>query len=419
VVTKMIGVNELRLGMFIHDINASWIEHSFWRSRFKLDNERDLRRIQQSGIRELTIDTDLGVDTIAVTAAPEASVSAPAPPVAAQTATSERCTDGVAAPAQARNHSEDREAAIADAAELYRRSVPKVASMFGQVRLGKAVDTIALGQLVHEISDSVLHNSGALISVMGLKRSDEYTYMHSMAVCALMLSQARQLGLEGEELQQVGLAGMLHDLGKACIPMEILNKPGKLTEAEFSLVKTHPVRGHALLDEAGSAGAVVLDVCLHHHEKIDGSGYPFGLVSEKISRFAKMAAVCDVYDAITSDRPYKAGWDPGEALRQMAQWKGHFDSVALQALVKAVGIYPVGSLVRLASGRLAVVVEQNPATLLAPRVRTVYDLAAAKRIEPQEIDLAERNCPDKVTAWEPPERWALGDLNAVCGLPSP
>jgi hypothetical protein len=142
-------------------------------------------------------------------------------------------------------------------------------------------------------------------------------------------------------------------------------------------------------------------------------------VSEKISRFAKMAAVCDVYDAITSDRPYKAGWDPGEALRQMAQWKGHFDSVALQALVKAVGIYPVGSLVRLASGRLAVVVEQNPATLLAPRVRTVYDLAAAKRIEPQEIDLAERNCPDKVTAWEPPERWALGDLNAVCGLPSP
>ena len=161
--------------------------------------------------------------------------------------------------------------------------------------------------------------------------------MHSVAVCALMLSQGRELGIRGEELRQAGMAGMLHDLGKAFIPLEILNKPGKLTDEEFTLVKTHPARGHALLQEAGAASATVLDVCLHHHEKVDGSGYPHGLSGAQISTVARMGAVCDVYDAVTSDRPYKAGWDPGEALRRMVQWKGHFDPQALQALVKAVG----------------------------------------------------------------------------------
>jgi HD-GYP domain-containing protein (c-di-GMP phosphodiesterase class II) len=417
-VIKTIPVTQLRLGMYVHDVNASWIEHSFWRSRFKLGNERDLRRIRDSGVSELRIDTDRGLDVshdTALAAAPEslpAELVSAEPCASVQPVTSERA-------ALPTRPALKRDAALAQAAALYRRSVPKIASMFGQARLGKVVDSAEFEPLVDEISDSVLHNPGALISVVRLKRRDEYTYMHSVAVCALMLSQARQLGIEGDELRQAGMAGMLHDLGKALIPLDILNKPGKLTDDEFTLVKTHPARGHALLMEVGSVSALVLDVCLHHHEKIDGSGYPHGLAGEQISRFARMGAVCDVYDAVTSDRPYKAGWDPGEALRRMAQWKGHFDGPALQALVKAVGIYPVGSLVRLQSGRLAVVVEQNPAALLLPKVKTVYSLALQGRIEPQEIDLAARDCQDKVLGWEVPEPWSLGDLNALCGLPRP
>ena len=410
---KTTPVSHLRMGMFVHDVNASWLDHSFWRSRFKVSDETDILRIKQSGIREVRIDTDKGLDL----SSDDAAASAPAPLAAA--ALPEPVAAAVINPAPASRRAANREAAVAEAAELYRRSVPKIASMFGQARLGKAVDSAECEPLVEEISDSVLHNPGALISVVRLKRRDEYTYMHSVAVCALMLSQARELGIEGEELRQAGMAGMLHDLGKACIPLEILNKPGKLTDAEFTLVKTHPARGHALLKQAGSASDTVLDVCLHHHEKIDGSGYPQGLSSEQISRIAKMGAVCDVYDAVTSERPYKSGWDPAEALRQMTQWKGHFEPYALQALVRAVGIYPVGSLVRLASNQLAVVVEQNPAALLAPKVKAFYSLALKARIDPQEIDLAECNWRDKVLGCESPERWSFGDLSALCGLSQP
>jgi putative nucleotidyltransferase with HDIG domain len=244
------------------------------------------------------------------------------------------------------------------------------------------------------------------------RASDTYTYMHSVAVCALMLALGRQLGLQGDLLKKAGMAGMLHDLGKIAMPLEVLNKPGKLTNAEFDLMKTHPERGHELLVK-GNAAAEVLDVCLHHHEKVDGSGYPHGLVGDDLSLLAKMGAVCDVYDAITSVRPYKNGWDPGEALRSMAQWAGHFDPRIFQAFVKTVGIYPVGSLVRLQSGRLAVVTAQNPQSLLTPKVKVFFSTKSDLRLDPYELDLATRNCQDKVVACESPDDWNFKDLDRL------
>jgi HD-GYP domain-containing protein (c-di-GMP phosphodiesterase class II) len=206
---------------------------------------------------------------------------------------------------------------------------------------------------------------------------------------------------------------MLHDLGKAVMPLEVLNKPGRLTDEEFAIMKSHPTRGHEMLVEGGGAGAVVLDVCLHHHEKIDGSGYPKGLKGEQISLFAKMGAACDVYDAVTSARAYKDPWDPAEALRSMAQWKGHFDPTVFQSFVKTVGIYPVGSLVRLQSGKLAVVTVQNPESLLAPKVKTFFSTKSDMRIEPRELDLAAPGCHDKIVACETPEKWGFKDLDQL------
>lgn len=214
-------------------------------------------------------------------------------------------------------------------------------------------------------------------------------------------------------MRQAGAGGLVHDVGKALVSDAILNKPGKLTDEEFVSIKMHSQLGHKLLVEGKGATEVMLDVCLHHHEKIDGSGYPKGLTDTQISRVAKMGAVCDVYDAITSNRPYKNGWDPSDSLRRMAEWKGHFDPLIFQAFVKSLGIYPVGSLVRLESGRLAVVVEQHSQSLLVPKVKVFFSTKSRMQITQEVIDLSRPQCADKIVARESADKWGLVNLEAL------
>lgn len=282
--------------------------------------------------------------------------------------------------------------------------------MFNEARLGHAVDPDSTLPLVAEIAASVQRNSSAIISVARLKMHDDYTYLHSVAVCALMLSLARQLGLDECQTRLAGVAGLMHDLGKAGMPLEILNKPGKLTDAEFALIKRHPAIGAEMLRDGGADNAVQ-DVALHHHEKANGSGYPHGLAGESISLLARMGAVCDVYDAVTSDRPYKKAWGPASALKQMAAWEGHFDKAVFQAFVRAVGIYPVGSLVRMTSQRLAVVVEPGQTSLLTPTVRVFFSLRSNEPIPVQTIDLASTGCRDRILAQEDSAIWNFRQLD--------
>jgi HD-GYP domain-containing protein (c-di-GMP phosphodiesterase class II) len=306
------------------------------------------------------------------------------------------------------------EAEIAQAVKICAKSKQAVTSMFHEARMGKSVDTKKAQQLVEEISNSVSRNPGALISLARLKTADDYTYMHSVAVCALMVALAKQLNLDDDQTHDAGIAGLLHDLGKALMPMAVLNKPGKLTDAEFATIQAHPVEGHRLLQGGSNVNLIALDVCLHHHEKMDGSGYPSHLKGDEISLFARMGAVCDVYDAITSNRPYKDGWDPAESLRKMAEWtKGHFDPAIFQAFVKSLGIYPVGSLLRLSSGRIGVVVEQSGKTLLMPRVKVFFSTKSNMRILPEVVDLSAPGCSEKIASREDPAKWRFPDINEL------
>ena len=404
---KRIPVEHLTLGMHIDGFCAPWMEHPFWRNHFVLTDPQDIARVRASSVQEVWIDTGKGLDT-APAATPEvASEAAPAiTPAAAPTPVRDTAPTATAAE-------------YARATLICTKAKQAVASMFQEARLGQAVQTELAEQLVQEISDSVMRNPSALVSMVRIKTADDYTYMHSVAVCALMVSLALQLKLDAAQTRSAGLGGLLHDLGKALVPVEVLNKPGKLTDAEFAIVQAHPLQGHRLLVECLTDDPAVLDIVLHHHEKSDGSGYPHRQSGDGISLLAKMGAVCDVYDAITSDRPYKKGWDPAESLKKMAEWtNGHLDIQVFHAFVKSLGIYPTGSLLRLGSGRIAVVVEQNGSALLKPVVKAFFSTKTDLRIPPVLIDLSAPDCKDKIAGREDPAYWRFTDLNQLwSGLP--
>jgi HD-GYP domain-containing protein (c-di-GMP phosphodiesterase class II) len=394
---KKIRVLDLRVGMFLHAFEGGWMDHPFWRTGFVLETADDLARAQAGAIVHCWIDTSLGLD---VAGADEPACAAVVP-----------ARDSVPPDGPRTEPESTAEPKIALAEELHRASrICKAAStqvlaLFNEVRLGRVVDARDCLPLVNDIADSIHRNPGALVSLARLKTQDDYSYMHSVAVCALMVSLARQLEMTPAQCREAGMAGLLHDIGKAVIPSEVLNKPGKLDDAEFALIKTHPVRGFELLRDGAGASELTLDVCLHHHEKFDGSGYPHGLAADAIHLFARMGAVCDVYDAITSDRPYKAGWDPAESVARMAQWSGHFDPAVFKAFVASIGIYPTGSLVALESKRVAVVVEQRPGARTKPLVKAFFSQRSTLPIPPVLIDLSAPGCTDRISGRQDNAGW--------------
>lgn len=400
---RHIRIDQLQLGMFIHELDGSWLDHPFWKTRFLLTRAQDLDKLRRAGIQTLRIDTAKGLDVPDITQSQQAPIAAPAP--------------APARPIEAMPDRQELRAELPQALRVLAGSKAAVAAMFNDARLGNAVDAARVNEVVTNISASVLRNPSAMISLARLKRADDYTYMHSVAVCALMVALARSLQLPEDQVLQAGTAGLLHDIGKLAIPDDILNKPGRLTDDEFCTIKRHPAEGCRILEQACDVGQVALDVCMHHHEKVDGSGYPHGLAGEQISLFARMGAVCDVYDAITSQRSYKSGWDPAISISRMAEWRGHFDSDVLHAFVRCVGIYPVGALVRLQSGRLGIVIEQHGQSLLTPKVNVFFSARTNLPIPQQVIDLSLPGCTDRIIGRENSENWGFRQLDDLWAGP--
>lgn len=378
--------------MFIHGFEGSWMTHPFWRSRFLLDRASDLALLQASEVSAVVIDLSRGIG-------PDAAEAPPPPP-----------SGPAFDPAWAKDRPPEQ---LKAEREQTRRAISRAKLVAQEVYecagRGLPIDVREAGPVVADIADCVARNPAMFLDMARLKSRDEYTYLHSVSVCGLMVNLAREIGLDDDKVRAMGLAGLLHDVGKASVPPQILNKPGRLTADEFEMIKRHPEEGHALLRGGAGINQEALDVALMHHEKMDGTGYPFGLKGEELSLAARMGAICDVYDALTSDRAYKDSWTPARSVTEMYGWAGHFDPGLLFAFCHSVGVAPTGLLVRLRSGRLGVVLPDGTQGARS-KVRAFYSTVTRRPVPLEDLF---KGVSDLVIGAEDPADWGFTNWDAA------
>ena len=420
---ERIRVDRLEIGMYVESLCGKWIDHPFWRTRFLIRDERDLASLRASGVAECWIDRSKGV---ACAARPAETVSQAAHDGAGEVA---EAGAGPGEPAGGMPGDEPAEPAggtpgdesaprvryeeeVERAAVVCAQAARATQSLFREARLGRAIEFERCAEVAQQIAESATRHPAALVSLARVRTHHTYTFMHSVAVCALMTSLARQLGFDEAATRDAALAGLLHDLGKAGIGRDLLDKPGRLADEEFVAMKKHPQIGHRMLRDNSATNEIVLLACLHHHERFDGNGYPAGLAGEAIPYAARLNAVCDVYDAITSTRAYKQAWDPAESIAKMAAWTkaGQFDPAVFRAFVNMLGIYPVGSLVRMKSERLAIVVDQNPRLPAQPCVKVFWSARSSVPVRLERIDLSAPGVADRIVARESNAQWGFRHL---------
>ena len=365
---KTIPTKELRVGMYVHDLGRAWLDHPFAVNRFLVKEGQVIQKISHAGIREVIIDTSKGLDI----AQAETQPAVQAPPVT----TEPNLTKLSVAEERGR------------AKVLFREATNVIHNLMGDARIGKQVEVQSLDPLAERMVQSTFRSRHALTGISRIKTKDEYTFMHCVSVAGLMTAFAAELSLDEDTIHQVAIGGMLHDIGKTLVPNEILNKPGKLDDDEFTVMRRHVEFSGQLLEEQVGLSQVARDVAMLHHERMDGKGYPLGLQGDQISLIGQMSAIVDVYDALTSVRVYKSAWEPSVTLKKLLEWSpDHFNPQLVQRFIKCLGIYPIGSLVELESGRVGVVMEQGQ-DMLRPQLRIVYHAKRQSYVKVHELDLA-------------------------------
>lgn len=394
---KLIKINQLRHGMYVHDVNCSWMDHPFVSNHFMVSDAKRVKEIAALGVHEIYIDTAKGLDVEGEALSKEEI----------RQSVDVRMAE-IAQEIQAEPQRVDLEKEAERARQMHGEANRIVRGLIQDVRLGKQIELEQIEPIVENMIDSIFRNQDALLPLGRLKDHDNYTFQHSVSVCTLLVSFARGLNLDRAIIKEIAIGGLLHDVGKAKVPDEILNKPAKLTEAEFSKMKSHVVQSILILQNTPGISQIALDVAGQHHERFDGTGYPNKLKGDQISLYGRMGAIVDVYDAITSDRVYHKGMAPTAALGRLLEWsKYHFDPDLVRAYVKCVGIYPTGSLVRLESGRLGVVLEQHEEKMMQPKVRVIFHAVKKLYLPPEVIDLAWPGSKERISGHEEFEDWNI------------
>ena len=395
---KTISTEQLKPGMYIHELNCSWMKHPFTRNQFTITEKKDIKKVHDIGIKSLKIDTSKGLDIRKITSEEHSDsvISSKEQPSEQRRSDSSLIKKGTK-----KNLQQIRK----KAKDIKSLAVDAISNIMKDVKLGQQVELEQVNPVIDKMSESVLENHNALLGLSRIRSMDTYTFEHSVNIGVLMMSFCKSRGMSEQVIHEVGVGGLLHDIGKALTPPEILNKPGQLTDEEFVIMRHHVVDSHKILTNTPGISQNALDVAALHHEKYDGSGYPDRKKRDEISLIGQMSAIVDVYDALTADRCYHNGQNPSVVLKRMLSWTGsHFNPSLTQEFIYCVGIYPPATLVMLSNHYLAVVTENNN-NLLAPSV-VLFLNTKRETIEPTFIDLS-RQEKLKIISSESDHKWKV------------
>ncbi len=388
---KKVGVQNLKLGMFVSELDRPWIESRFLFQGFEIRTQEELDELARL-CKYVYVETEVEYQDGKPQPRKPLTVGAPAPDEFAAKRIGYEILDKFATPHRTTPPRYPDKAPIEEelphARDLTRKTKVLIDSILEDARMGRNLDSQTAKAAVGGMVDSILRNPDALVCYNQLKNKDEYTAEHSLRVCILALTFGRHLEFSEQELNVLGLGALLHDVGKMRVPLEIINKPGRLTAEEFDLMKSHVPRGVEILEKQGDIPAAAIDIARSHHERYDGSGYSSGLKGATIGLFGQIGAIVDSYDAITSDRSYHKGMSAHDALRKLYEWRRKdFHEKLIEQFIQCMGIYPIGSVVEFNTGGVGVVVSMNRTWRLRPRVAMVLDPAKQPYEAPRIIDL--------------------------------
>lgn len=399
-----VSVQDLEIGMRVVALDRPWEETSFLLQGFVITSVEEIRELQRQCL------------TVTVQVRVEGSAGTRAQPMLRQGKPEGATRPGKTGPASTQRVNYLNQVGFEQALEDSRLTFDSARSMATAImeglRVGRSLNISECRDTVDHVVDSILANEDALRFLSMIKHKDSYTAEHSMNVCILSATFGRHLGLMEYEIREVALCGLLHDVGKSRIPLDILNKPGRFTREEAYIMAEHPTHGRNILMSASSEFKHAIDVAHSHHERMDGKGYPRGLRHQQISYYAKMVALADAYDAMTSERCYGTAKTSEQALKTLLRDRGaHFDSQLAKAFVACIGFYPSGSLIELGGGQLALVLEPNRDDFARPRIRVLTDTAKQPLPATVELDLTEPTNQSLVISAEVPDGTAGIDIN--------
>jgi HD-GYP domain-containing protein (c-di-GMP phosphodiesterase class II) len=361
-------VSQLTIGMYVIELDRPWLETPFQFQGFEIKSKAEIQAIRNV-CEYVYIDL-----TRKKKGAPTASIS------------SLSSIHGYLAYGPPPQKLGQFEHEINRAAEVYEETEIVISDFMEKIAKGGGIDTKLAKQAVAACVNSVLHSPDAMLWMTQLKNKDKYTAQHSMNVCVLSIVLGRHLNLSEMALNNVGLCGMMHDMGKMLVPLEILNKPGVLEPHEMQIMQSHTNLGYELLKSSQDMYPGAVEVAWTHHERLDGKGYPRQISNNIISHFSKIVTVVDMYDAITSDRVYQKGRTHLEATNILSSMSGsHLDPLLVIKFIESLGVYPPGCVVEMTNGSIAIVVEVNEKMKLRPKIIILLD--EDKNVVPEEVVL--------------------------------